>query len=71
VPQDYTEDGEYIPDNGKKYGETGKAFGWSRDMSSNIKQFNEAEKQELHSLVDFYLLLHQRYALNQVLYVIT
>ena len=53
MPESYTEDGDYIPENGKKYGETGKAFGWSKDMSKNMKQFNEASKQELHSLVEF------------------
>jgi len=53
MPPDYSEDGDYVPDNGKKYGETGKAYGWSRDMSANMKQYNEATKQELHSLVEF------------------
>ena len=53
MPNDYNEEGDFIPDNGKKYGETGKAFGWSRDMSSQMRQYNEASKQELHSLVEF------------------
>ena len=53
MPQDYSEEGNHIPDNGKKYGETGKAFGWSLDMSSRMRQYNEASKQELHSLVEF------------------
>jgi len=53
MPPDYSEDGDYLPDNGKKYGEHGKAYGWSRDMGSNMKQYNEATKQELHSLVEF------------------
>jgi len=53
MPADYSEEGDYIPDNGKKYGETGKAYGWSRDMASKMKQYNEASKQELHSLVEF------------------
>ena len=53
MPQDYSEDGDYIPDNGKKYGETGKAFGWNQDMSAKMRQYNEASKQELHSLVEF------------------
>lgn len=54
MPSDYSEDGDYIPDNGKKFGETGKAFGWSRDMSSRMKQFNEASKEELHTYVEFF-----------------
>jgi hypothetical protein len=54
MPSDYSEEGDYIPDNGKKYGETGKAFGWSRDMTSRIKEFNEASKEELHTYIEFY-----------------
>ena len=53
MPPDYTEDGDYLADNGKKYGASGKAFGWSRDMSTQLRQYNEASKQELHSLVEF------------------
>ncbi|MFM7859074.1 MAG: hypothetical protein ACKO96_45920, partial [Flammeovirgaceae bacterium] len=54
MPSDYSEDGDHIADNGKKYGKTGKAFGWSRDMSSRMKQFNDASKPELNSYVEFY-----------------
>jgi len=53
MPADYSEEGDYVADNGKKYGESGKAFGWSRDMVSHVKQFNDASKQYLHSLVEF------------------
>jgi len=53
MPPDYTEEGDYIPDNGKKFGEPGKAYGWSRDMGAHMKQFNEASKQYLHSYAEF------------------
>jgi len=52
-PPDYTEEGDYIADNGKRFGETGKAFGWSRDMAPQMKQYNEASEQFLHSLAEF------------------
>jgi hypothetical protein len=53
MPSDYTEDGDYLPDNGKKYGASGKAYGWSKDMSNRMRSFVEASSQELHSLVRF------------------
>jgi len=53
MPEDYFEDGDYLPDNGKTYGSHGKPYGWSKDMSSKIRQYNEASTQDLHTLVEF------------------
>ena len=53
TPEDYYEDGNYLPDYGKTYGFNNKPYGWSKDMTSKIRQFNEASKQELHSFIEF------------------
>jgi len=53
MPEDYFEDGNYLPDNGATYGSHGKPYGWSKDMSSKIRQYNEASQQDLHTLVEF------------------
>jgi hypothetical protein len=54
APKDEEIEGDYVKDEGGIYGKEGKAFGWSRDMSTQIKQFNEASAFELHSFVEFF-----------------
>ena len=53
LPEDYYEDGNHLPDNGRIYGFNNRPFGWSKDMRGKIRQFNEASKQELHSYIEF------------------
>ena len=53
TPEDYYEDGNYLPDHGKTYGYNNKPFGWSKDMTGKIRQYNEASKPELHSFIEF------------------
>ena len=53
VPKNYQNPGEYLPDIGQLYGEDGKQYGWSKDMSSRIRLRNNPSKPELETLVEF------------------
>lgn len=53
TPEDYYEDGNYLPDNGFTYGHKNKPFGWNKSMKGKIRQFNDASKPELHSFIEF------------------
>ena len=53
VPKNYQTPGEYLPDIGQLYGQDGKQYGWSKDMSSRIRLRNNPSKPELETLVEF------------------
>jgi len=53
TPEDYFEDGNYLPDNGFTYGHKNRPYGWNKSMKGKIRQFNDASKPELHSFIEF------------------
>jgi hypothetical protein len=53
VPKSYQNPGKYLPDTGQVYGEDGKQYGWSKDMTSRIRLRSNPSKPELETLVEF------------------
>ena len=53
MPKDYSETGDFLIDNGLLYGSNNKPYGWSKDISNRLKQYNKANKPELNTLIEF------------------
>ena len=53
VPKNYLSNDEYLADFGFEFGKGGKAFGWTKDISTRIKQRFGPSKPEIETLIEF------------------